>query len=72
MSAKRRVDANALSNGDVSYPETWTDYMTVRELREALANPLLMDGDLTNVRLIRRSVDGVFSLRVVTEFDTDE
>ena len=38
------------------YPETWTDYMTVGELRAWLSDPTLMDGDLTDIVRLRKGV----------------
>lgn len=46
------------------YPALWTDYMTVHELRAALANPDLMDGDLTNVCRVRVGGGGIFRLEI--------
>jgi hypothetical protein len=53
------------------YPETWTEYLTVRELREALSDPRLMEGDLTNVVAVSRSGDPRFQLKVENEADRE-
>lgn len=55
----------------VFYPETWTEYMTVRELRLALADPRLMEGDLTNVVSVNESKDGVFQIKLENQADRE-